>query len=90
MSNDKLGSESIEWMIFANCGDQEPSTFFPKDGAGVDIAKRICMGCVVREDCLEYAIVTKQDYGVWGGTSERERRKISAKLAAKILKNTGR
>ena len=42
----------------------------------VEIARRICADCPVKEPCLEYALVTNQDTGVWGGTSEEERRKL--------------
>lgn len=64
------------WMSLSECADSAPGTFFPSDGKGVEVAKRICERCVVKEDCLEYAINTRQDHGVWGGTSERERRRI--------------
>ncbi|MCL4312775.1 MAG: WhiB family transcriptional regulator [Actinobacteria bacterium] len=53
-----------------------PSTFFPSDGVGVEIARRICADCPVRSQCLEYALIYRIDHGVWGGTSERERRRI--------------
>lgn len=64
------------WMARGNCTQQAPSTFFPSDGVGVEIAKRLCEGCPVTEQCLEYALVNRIDHGVWGGTSERERRRI--------------
>lgn len=53
-----------------------PSTFFPSDGAGVEVARNICATCPVREACLEHALVNRIDHGVWGGCSERERRRI--------------
>lgn len=64
------------WMERRNCADQPPSVFFPNDGVGVDVARKICEGCEVRGPCLEYAIVNRIDHGVWGGTSERQRRRI--------------
>lgn len=64
------------WMAEGNCAHREPSTFFPSDGVGVEIAKRICQDCPVISQCLEYAIEHRIDHGVWGGTSERERRRI--------------
>ncbi|MFO0920119.1 MAG: WhiB family transcriptional regulator [Candidatus Saccharimonadales bacterium] len=64
------------WMEQAACSDSSPETFFPTGGAGVKIAKTICTECVVREDCLNYAIDNNVDHGIWGGTSERERRRI--------------
>lgn len=50
--------------------------FFPSDGVGVDRARKICATCPVREACLDYALEHRIDHGVWGGTSERERRRI--------------
>ncbi len=67
---------STEWMQEAMCSDVEPSIFFPKDGPGVEIAKRVCADCVVISECLEYAIANRIDHGVWGGASERERKRI--------------
>ena len=64
------------WMARGNCATQHPDTFFPSDGVGVEVAKRICEGCPVQERCLEYALRNRIDHGVWGGASERERRRI--------------
>ena len=50
--------------------------FFPSDGVGVEIARRICADCPSKSPCLEYALSHRIDHGVWGGTSERERRRI--------------
>ncbi|MFM7068849.1 MAG: WhiB family transcriptional regulator [Actinomycetes bacterium] len=65
-----------DWMAAGNCADKPPSLFFPSDGVGVDVARRVCDGCPVKAQCLEYAIENRIDHGVWGGTSERERRRI--------------
>lgn len=65
-----------EWMAEGKCREVHPSTFFPSDGVGVDLARRICAECPVRAMCLEYALRNRIDHGVWGGTSERERRRI--------------
>lgn len=64
------------WMATGLCADQPPETFFPSDGVGVEVARRICAGCPVKEPCLEHALRNRIDHGVWGGTSERERRRI--------------
>ena len=64
------------WMMEGSCREQRPAVFFPSDGVGVDIARRICAACVVKERCLEYALAERIDHGVWGGASERERRRI--------------
>ena len=65
-----------EWMAHGNCADQPPSLFVPSDGVGVEVAKRICADCPMRVRCLDYALDNRIDHGVWGGTSERERRRI--------------
>ena len=64
------------WMADGNCAHRDPSTFFPSDGVGVDSAKKICIDCPVQQSCLEYALTNRIDHGVWGGTSERQRRRI--------------
>jgi WhiB family transcriptional regulator, redox-sensing transcriptional regulator len=64
------------WMLDGACRHVDPSLFFPSDGAGVERAKRVCTTCSVAGDCLEYALRERIDHGVWGGASERERRRI--------------
>jgi WhiB family redox-sensing transcriptional regulator len=66
-----------EWMSQGKCRSLPPETFFPSDGVGVEIARRICADCPVKDPCLEYAMANHIDHGVWGGTSERERRRIA-------------
>ena len=68
--------DATEWMLSAACKVEPPETFFPSDGVGVEIAKRVCEQCVVREQCLEYALEQRMDHGVWGGVSEKGRRRI--------------
>src|SRR6476660_3625719 len=64
------------WQERANCLGVDPDLFFPERGASTREAKEVCRGCVVREDCLEYALVHGEKFGIWGGMSERERRRI--------------
>ena len=64
------------WMRRGNCRDEPAAMFFPSDGAGVEAARQLCATCPVKEPCLEYALRNRIDHGVWGGTSERERRRI--------------
>jgi len=64
------------WMASGECADKPPSLFFPSDGVGVEVAKRLCATCSVKAQCLDYALDNRIDHGVWGGTSERERRRI--------------
>ena len=68
-----------DWMAAGNCRIEPPAKFFPSDGVGVEIAKRVCADCPVKQTCLEYALVNRIDHGVWGGTSERQRRRILKK-----------
>lgn len=67
---------STDWMAKGSCRDQPAALFFPSDGVGVEIARRICADCPVQAECLEYALENRIDHGVWGGASERERRRI--------------
>jgi WhiB family transcriptional regulator, redox-sensing transcriptional regulator len=64
-------------MADGKCRDLPPETFFPSDGVGVEIARRICADCPVKPACLEYALHNRIEHGVWGGASERERRRIA-------------
>ena len=64
------------WMAEGNCRLHPPATFFPSDGVGVERARKICRNCPVVETCLEFALEERIDHGVWGGCSERERRRI--------------
>ncbi len=64
------------WQQRANCMGVDPELFFPQRGASTREAKAVCRGCVVREDCLEYAIANGEKFGIWGGLSERERRRV--------------
>lgn len=74
-----LASDS--WRQNAACRDTNPDLFFPVGTTGpaieqIEAAKAVCMQCEAINDCLEYALATNQDSGIWGGTSEEERRKI--------------
>ncbi len=78
MSTTAAGSA---WMNVGACREAEPELFFPVSSAGpalaqVAAAKAVCARCQVREDCLQYALETAQDHGVWGGLSEDERRSV--------------
>ena len=64
------------WMSEGNCRLYPPAAFFPSDGVGVDRARKICKDCPVVSRCLDYALEERIEHGVWGGCSERERRRI--------------
>jgi WhiB family transcriptional regulator, redox-sensing transcriptional regulator len=82
-----LASEVAEtaWMAQGNCRSYPPAVFFPSDGVGVDRAKKICKTCTVKGECLEYALDNRIDHGVWGGESERGRRRISKRRRLPML-----
>ena len=74
-------SDGKNWQDEANCLGVDPDLFFPERGASTREAKEVCRGCVVRLDCLEYALVNGEKFGIWGGLSERERRRLRRQRA---------
>ena len=70
-----------DWKDSSNCLGVDPDLFFPERGASTREAKEVCRGCIVREDCLEYALLNGEKFGIWGGMSERERRRIRRQRA---------
>ena len=71
------GSNEIEsWKNFASCAQTDPEAFFPEKGGSTREAKKICSSCDVTTQCLEYALDHDERFGIWGGLSERERRKL--------------
>ena len=66
------------WIDHANCAGVDPDLMFPGRGdtATLAAAREVCAGCVVRPECLEHALTRGEKYGVWAGTSERERRRM--------------
>lgn len=71
----------MNWRDKAACVGTNQAVFFPEDVGDVNHAKSICKTCPVREDCLEFALTTNEDHGVWGGTSARERRRMRRRRA---------
>lgn len=74
-----------EWMAAGKCRELPPAMFFPSDGLGVQAAQRICAECPVSSECLEYALAHRIDHGVWGGCSERERRRILRRRRLEVV-----
>jgi WhiB family transcriptional regulator, redox-sensing transcriptional regulator len=70
------GDEEPDWQENALCAQTDPEAFFPEKGGSTREAKRICSGCDVRAECLEYALAHDERFGIWGGLSERERRRL--------------
>jgi WhiB family redox-sensing transcriptional regulator len=68
--------EETSWQALARCAEVDPDAFYPDKGGSTRQAKKICGSCEVRQTCLEYALKHDERFGIWGGTSERERRKL--------------
>jgi WhiB family transcriptional regulator, redox-sensing transcriptional regulator len=73
-----------DWRSRGACSSADPELFFPMSSVGpsaeqLNRAKMVCTRCPVRAECLEFALATHQVHGVWGGTSEDERRRILAR-----------
>jgi WhiB family redox-sensing transcriptional regulator len=66
----------LEWQERALCAQTDPEAFFPEKGGSTREAKRVCMSCEVRVQCLDYALENDERFGIWGGLSERERRRV--------------
>jgi WhiB family transcriptional regulator, redox-sensing transcriptional regulator len=77
----KSGPAERRWQERANCLGVDPDLFFPERGASTKEAKAVCRGCEVRVDCLEYALSHGEKFGIWGGLSERERRRVRRQRA---------
>src|SRR6476469_7302971 len=68
--------EDAGWQERGLCAQTDPEAFFPEKGGSTREAKKVCLTCDVRQDCLEYALENDERFGIWGGLSERERRKL--------------
>jgi WhiB family redox-sensing transcriptional regulator len=74
-----IGADDAEdpgWQDKALCAETDPEAFFPEKGGSTREAKKVCRGCEVRVECLEYALEHSEAFGIWGGLSERERRRM--------------
>jgi WhiB family redox-sensing transcriptional regulator len=69
-------TEGLDWQDRALCAQTDPEAFFPEKGGSTREAKKVCRTCEVRAECLEYALEHDERFGIWGGLSERERRRI--------------
>lgn len=68
--------EELQWQARALCAQTDPEAFFPEKGGSTREAKRVCLACEVRVECLDYALAHDERFGIWGGLSERERRRL--------------
>jgi WhiB family redox-sensing transcriptional regulator len=71
-----LEADAQSWQERALCAETDPEAFFPEKGGSTREAKKICTGCEVKAECLEYALANDERFGIWGGLSERERRRL--------------
>jgi Transcription factor WhiB. len=74
--------EELAWQEKALCAQTDPEAFFPEKGGSTREAKRVCLSCDVRDDCLEYALANDERFGIWGGLSERERRRLKKRAVS--------
>lgn len=82
-----LIGERESWQALGLCREVDPELFFPEKGCNtVDDARRICGGCDVRQECLSYALDNNERFGVWGGMTERERKKLQRLLPVTVSK----
>jgi WhiB family transcriptional regulator, redox-sensing transcriptional regulator len=72
--------DDLGWQERALCAQTDPEAFFPEKGGSTREAKRVCRSCEVRAECLEYALENDERFGIWGGLSERERRRIKRQV----------
>jgi WhiB family redox-sensing transcriptional regulator len=82
-----LGAADYDWRDDAICRDTDPALFFPVGTTGlallqIDRAKEVCGECEAARDCLDFALDTNQDSGIWGGLTEEERRVIRRERVA--------
>jgi WhiB family redox-sensing transcriptional regulator len=84
--------DELGWQDQALCAQTDPEAFFPEKGGSTREAKRVCRSCEVRAECLEYALENDERFGIWGGMSERERRRLKreAVLSRRPAGRTGR
>lgn len=75
-----MAPDDAEWMDQALCAQTDPESFYPEKGGSTREAKKTCEQCLVRAECLEWALANDERFGIWGGLSERERRAISKTL----------
>ena len=69
-------AEDVSWQERALGAQTDPEAFFPEKGGSTREAKRVCQSCEVQAECLEYALTNDERFGIWGGMSERERRRL--------------
>jgi WhiB family transcriptional regulator, redox-sensing transcriptional regulator len=81
---DIAASDDLSWQRFGRCAETDPEAFFPEKGGTTRPAKQVCAGCAVQQICLDFALTHPETsrHGIWGGTSERERRQMRSQMGA--------
>lgn len=74
--DEMFGAVEEEWQDQALCAQTDPEAFFPEKGGSTREAKRICQACAVRDECLEYSLANDERWGIWGGLTWRERKRL--------------
>jgi WhiB family redox-sensing transcriptional regulator len=69
-----------DWKDQALCAETDPEAFFPEKGGSTREAKKVCTSCEVRAECLDFALGNDERFGIWGGLSERERRRLKKRV----------
>jgi WhiB family redox-sensing transcriptional regulator len=69
-----------KWSARGHCAEKDPELFFPPRDGSTEEAKAICSSCVVRRQCLAYAVVAEEPYGIWGGLDPGERHNLRRRL----------
>lgn len=77
---DSADNGSGDWREQALCAQTDSEAFFPEKGGSTREAKKVCLSCEVRDECLEAALYNDERFGVWGGLTERERRKLKKRI----------
>ena len=79
--------QPVDGQVHARCHEVDPEIFFPERGGSSKAARAVCNQCPVRAQCLEYALNNKEQFGIWGGTSERERRRLRRERTIRRLRS---
>lgn len=77
---EELFTKNAPWMDKALCAQTDPEAFYPEKGGSTREAKRVCATCLVATECLDWALTNDESFGIWGGLSERERRKLKSTI----------
>jgi WhiB family transcriptional regulator, redox-sensing transcriptional regulator len=72
----RVSKHELEWRMLGACRGLDASVFYPENDEDAEIAKQVCRECGVRTACLEFALESREKVGVWGGATERERRRM--------------